>query len=99
MNILIFILIAYGISNIIVYGALFEGIRNYLVRNDPNFTGKLATCMMCNSFWVGVILTSILFSPVSTLFCVASPLTYFFNGCLTSGCVWLIHTLQEFFEK
>ena len=27
------------------------------------------------------------------------PLMIFLDGCLTSGGVWLIHTLQEFFER
>jgi hypothetical protein len=98
-----FILIAYGASNIMVFGSIFKGWRAFWKagQDEAGFFGKLFGCMMCLPFWWGVILSLTFYSP-----CLASESTIdipyintFFDGCLASGSVWLIHTLQEYFER
>ena len=56
MEVLLIILLTYGISNIIVFGSIFEKWRETAEIYNPKFFGKLLTCMMCTPFWVGFIL-------------------------------------------
>lgn len=98
MEFVIFLLTAYGISNIIVYSSMFEWWRILCVKLSPNFLGELFQCMMCLPFWVGIILSIVVYSPwgkfVNSIY-----LSAFLDGCLTSGSVWLLHTIQEKLEK
>ena len=105
MEILLTILVTYGISLIIVYGSIFEGLREKAQLISPNFFGKLLTCMMCTPFWVGfgLSLGSYLsgltqFSPFYSYGVEWVVLSVFLDSCLISGTTWLIHTLQEHFE-
>jgi len=110
MNTLLFILISYGFSNIIVYGSIFQGGRYYLDKISPNFFGKLFSCMMCMPTWVGFLLSLTYFSPtlyyglsdlnVLGLFTIPKEyMSVFFDGVLASGTTWLIHTFQEMCER
>ena len=99
-----FLLLSYGITNIVVFGSIFSGFRNFWNTHNPSFFGKLFSCPLCFSTWVGFIL-SFTFSmfgyatPMSSYGVDYFPLMVFLDGCLTSGGVWLIHTVQEFFER
>ena len=105
MSIILTILVCYGICNIIVYGSIFEGLRDKLNLYSPDFWGKLFSCMMCLPFWVGAFLSTSTQLLGYTQF---SPLTHygldnffiaiFLDSCLLSGTTWLIHTIQEYFE-
>jgi hypothetical protein len=53
--ILILAIIGWSITNIIVNGSIFDGLRVYLMVKSQTFS-KLLTCMQCSGFWVGVIL-------------------------------------------
>ena len=103
MDLFIFILLGYGITNILVFGSIFDFWRNFWNKINPNFFGKLFSCPMCLSTWVGFIL-SFMFNILSVYTPMASygldiiPLIVFLDGCLMSGGVWLIHTVQEYFE-
>ena len=99
-----FILVCYGISNIIVFGSLFDGMRKYFDKINPDFLGGLVGCMMCTSFWVG-FMVSMLYSPtvdiiglsdtsISLLF-----ITVFLDACFASGTVWLVHNFEEMLER
>ena len=106
MVVLLFLLTAYGITNIIVFGSIFEGMRNFFNKINPGFLGSLTSCPLCSSTWVGFILSyglSLLgytnLTPFGSIGLDNIYLRIFLDGCLTSGIVWLIHTLQEHFEK
>jgi len=110
MNTLLFILITYGLSNIVVYGSIFSEPREFLSRKSPNFWGKLFSCMMCFPTWAGFFLSLTFFSPtlhygltdlnVSNLFSIPKEyLSVFFDGMLASGTTWLLHTFQEMGER
>jgi len=104
MNTILFILIAYGFSNIVVYGSIFEKLREFFKRINPGFLGDLFSCMMCFPTWVGFFLSLFFFSPTEYYglgdMVVPSVFTYvFFDGMLASGTVWLIHTFQEMCER
>lgn len=107
-----FILIAYGASNIMVFSSIFKKWRQFFGTDneDPSFFGKLLGCMMCLPFWWGIIISITMFSPSLqmnghlplTIFGFHVPVNYlatFFDGCLASGSVWLVHTIQEKLES
>jgi len=56
MDILWFILSAYGLTQVLVYGSIFNKIRP-----SEGFFGELFHCPMCLGFWVGVLLYGISF--------------------------------------
>jgi hypothetical protein len=104
MKILLFELLAYGITNILVFGSIFENWRQFWNKLNPSFFGKLVTCPLCLSTWIGAIL-SLIFNLMgySTPFfeygITFLPFLVFLDACFTSGCVWLLHTLQESLER
>jgi len=104
MNTLLFILIAYGFSNIVVYGSIFESMRDYLDKINPIFLGKLVSCMLCFPTWVGFFLSLFFFSPTTYYglgdFGFGNNVTsVFFDGVLASGTTWVLHTFQEMMER
>ena len=104
-------IMTYGVCNIMVYGSgpfkIFEHIRNASIEISPHF-GKLFSCMMCLPTNLGIILSLInwfLITTPFTPFCIAFWgeynlwwLAMIFDGAFTSGIVWLIHNVEEFFE-
>jgi hypothetical protein len=111
-NLLTFILIAYGASNIMVFSSIFKKWRTFFGTDNeqPSFLGKLFGCMMCLPFWWGVIISLLMYSPsfamvgdkALTIFGLEIPSSYlatFFDGCLASGSVWVLHTIQERLES
>lgn len=112
MKLLIFLLITYGVSNIVVFSSIFKGWRNFWSSISPNFWGTLFTCMICFPTWVGFLGSALVWSPteyyeivtnglnVFNLFTIPKGLiSTFLDGCLASGSVWLIHTFQEGIER
>tara|TARA_R100001079_G_C4359935_1_gene114619 strand:+ start:255 stop:584 length:330 start_codon:yes stop_codon:yes gene_type:complete len=51
IGLLYFVLAAYGITQIVVYGSIFNAIRP-----TKGKLGEFFRCPMCVGFWVGVIL-------------------------------------------
>lgn len=49
MNLLLFLLICWGMTQIITTGKIFEPIRNYL-------NLEVLRCSMCMGMWVGIII-------------------------------------------
>jgi hypothetical protein len=106
MELLLIILVSYGISNIIVFGSIFDGFRNFMDDLSPNFFGKLFSCMMCTPWWVGFFLSLgaqlsgySQFSPFYNYGLENIYLSIFLDACLISGTTWLIHNVQEYFEQ
>lgn len=99
-----FLLLSYGITNIAVFGSIFDGWRNFWTKISPKFFGKLFACPLCLSTWVGFILSFAFLSlgyqtPMFNYGVNNFWLCVFLDGSLTSGGVWLIHTVQECFER
>jgi len=109
MWLLIWILAAYGMSQILVYGSIFEPLRAGLhkwgedeyapFQGVGKFLSGLISCMMCTSTWVGFFLGLTIFSP--TLFLFETPIEYswFFDGCMASGGVWALNAIIEWYEN
>jgi len=101
---LVFSFLAYGWTNIMVYGSSIIGVwRDFWIKVSPKFFGKLFSCPMCLGTWVGFLLSYGLgyfdFNTPMALYGVNILwLRVFLDGVLTSGTVWFIHTVQEWFE-
>ena len=54
MEFLYFVLAAYGLTQILVYGNIFNKVRP-----TEGWFGELLSCPMCTGFWVGVLLFGI----------------------------------------
>ena len=85
MELLAFILIAYGLTQIIVYGKIFDRLRP-----KKGMMRKLFECPMCVGFHVGWFL--LLLSPFTELFNFDITLINFFLlGCLSSGTSYVLN--------
>jgi hypothetical protein len=58
VELLYFILASWGMTQILVYGTIFENQRNWIMEKSDWF-GALIHCPMCTGFWVGVFLFGI----------------------------------------
>jgi hypothetical protein len=112
MKLLLFITIAYGISNILIFGSIFRWWRTLMENLSPNFFGSLFTCFICLPTWLGFFGSYLIWSPTIDYGVVTHGVSFFglfefskevvatfLDGCLTSGTVWLIHTFQETMER
>ena len=89
MDLVYFILSAYGLTQILVYGSIFNPIRP-----AKGFFGELFQCPMCLGFWVGMFLFGI--NKFTELF------TFEYNianllilGCLSSGTSYILSMLFD----
>ena len=97
METLIWILAAYGMTQILVYGSIFDKPRDW-IKTNSTFFGDLISCVMCTSTWVGFFFSLTFFSPTIDL--VSIPYSnIFFDGLLASGSVWALNSFIEWFEK
>jgi|688.fasta_scaffold551651_2 hypothetical protein len=110
-SLVIFMLAAYGMTTILVYGSIFNGLRNWIHKNaQPNigwvlltpmfsFVSDLIKCMLCTSTWVGFFLSLTMFSPVHNIIGLNEYFSVFFDGMLSAGSVWAINAIVEWFEE
>lgn len=105
----LWVLLAYGMSNILVYGSIFSGPRNAINRWAENeftpfhsfwvFLSEMLKCMMCTPTWVGFFFGIFLYSPVHEFLEVNRYVSWFFDGMLASGGTWAINSIIEWFEQ
>lgn len=110
--IFLYIIFSYGLSNLLVYGSgpfdILQKNRDFCNKYIP-VLGNMLKCMMCTSANIGwissllnmLLLPSIKITPYYLLIGDTSLwfIIIFFDLAFTSGAVWLIHTLQEMFER
>ena len=104
MIIFTWIILAYGLSQILVYGSIFDTQRQWVhawAELSPilKFISGLISCMMCTSTWVGFFMSLTLFSPCHYCFDTNIVSSTFFDGMLASGSVWAVNAIIEWFEK
>lgn len=109
MEILIWFLLSYGLMNIMVYGSIFQGVRGFFEkwRDDEHapfqslgkFISGILSCPMCFSTWGGFFLGFVIFSPINVYFGIPKEMSWFFDGILSSGAVWVINSVVEWFEE
>jgi len=83
LNLLLFCLVAFGISNIITISKIGAGCRN-LAQKIHNKLGELFRCPMCMGFWVGILLGWLWYSPTEIIF---------LDGILGSSASWIIYCI------
>lgn len=88
---------AYGMTTILVYGSIFEKLREW-IKKHSTFFGSLIVCMLCTSTWVGFFM-SISLGGLTTSFGIHWLPAIFFDGMFTAGIVWAINGIVEFFEE
>ena len=89
MDLVYFCLIAHGITQILVYGSIFDTIRPC-----GGWLGKLFHCPMCMGFWVGLFLWTI--NGFTTLFNYDyNFVTGFLLGCLASGVSYILNVIFD----
>jgi hypothetical protein len=90
MDLLYFIFAAYGMTQIIIFGSIFNKIRPS--KNWMGGLGKLFHCPMCMGFWVGVFLFGI--NSHTELFSFEyNIVNALILGCLSSGTSYLLSVL------
>ena len=87
IELLYFVLVSFGLTQILVYGSIFDAVRP-----TAGWLGKLFCCPMCVGFWVGLFLwgtneNTQLFSYDFSVF------TGLFLGCLGSGTSYVMSML------
>jgi hypothetical protein len=98
MILLFWVLAAYGMTSILVWGAIFENQRTW-IKKHSNFFGDLISCTLCTSTWVGFFMSLTLGSLSVQYFETVWFLHLFFDGMVTAGSVWALNTIIEFFEE
>lgn len=70
-SLLLFILISYGMTNIVTEAngpfRCFVKLRDYANNHFPSNLGEMFSCQICFPFWVGVFLSLFVFSPTAEL--------------------------------
>jgi hypothetical protein len=95
----IWVLAAYGMTSILVWGAIFENARIF-IKKHSKFFGDLISCTLCTSTWVGFFMSLTLGGLTNKFFLGQHWFTYlFFDGMVTAGAVWAINAIVEFFEE
>ena len=94
MDLIYFILTAYGLTQILIFGSIFNKIRPS--KKWLNGFGKLFHCPMCMGFWVGAFLFGI--NKWTELFTFEYTLAnIFILGWLSSGTCYLMGVLVNDF--
>ena len=89
MQLIYFILVAYGLTQILVHGSIFDPIRP-----AKGKLGELFQCSMCLGFWVGIVVYGLSFYTELFTFELngANP---FLLGCLSSGTSYILSQLFD----
>lgn len=83
MTFIWFCLISYGLTQILVYGKIFDPVRP-----KSGWFGQLLKCPMCTGFWVGIFLWFV--KDYTQLFTFDNSfVTAFLLGCASSAAAYL----------
>lgn len=102
-------ILSYGLMNIMVFGSIFQGLRDFFNKWGSNpyapfqfigeFISGILGCPMCFSTWSGFFLGLVILSPTHLLFSTPLWISWFFDGIMSSGAVWVINSIIEWFEE
>jgi hypothetical protein len=108
-NLITWILLNYGLMNIMVYSSIFKGLRDFFKEWSLNkyspfyyvaeFISGILSCPMCFSFHGGWFFSLTIFSPLFELYNTPTYISWFFDGVLASGSVWALNSIIEWFEE
>lgn len=88
LNLLIFILCSFGLTQILLYGKILDSIRP-----KEGKLGELFKCSLCMGFWTGILLA--ILDRKTLLFSLPDdgPITIILMGFISSGCVYVLDRL------
>lgn len=102
-------LLSYGLMNIMVFGSIFQWMRDFfstyyswpfsVFRKLGEIISGILGCPMCFGFHGGWVISLLLWSPTNELFMTSTNYSWFFDGILSSGVVWLINDIAEYLEN
>ena len=95
---LLWILMAYGFTSILVWGKIFDNQRDW-IKKHSNFFGDLFSCTLCTATWVGFFMSFVLGGLTIQYFSCPKIVGVFFDGMLTAGAIWGVNSIIEFFEE
>ena len=98
MILIFWILAAYGMTSIRVWGAIFENQRTW-IKAHSKFFGDLISCTLCTSTWVGFFMSLVLGGLSNHYVTTPWIVNVFFDGMFTAGSVWALNGVIEFFEE
>lgn len=108
-ELILWILLSYGMTNILVYGSIFKQLRLNIKKygedeHEPfqefwRFLDGILSCVMCCSTWTGFFIGMILYSPTHEFLSISTRWSWFFDGVFSSGAVWAINAIVEWFEE
>ncbi len=98
MTLIFWILTAYGMTSILVWGSIFESTRTF-IKKHSKFFGDLISCTLCTSTWVGFFMSIVLGGLTSKFFETFWLLEIFWDGMFTAGSVWALNAIIEYFEN
>ncbi len=98
MEFILAVLLVYGLTNIVVRGSIFDGIKDKLEDKMISSNNKvvkwglqkfltLTSCPMCTGFWIG--------AGVGYLYGPFEEWNVIFNGAIYSGICWLFHCFTQ----
>lgn len=104
MEIIYWIIIVYGTTQIITESYAFKFIRD-MWENMSDYTkiiSILLRCILCTSTWISFLYSKIIFSPFFYIFKYnyiynTIDLTFFFDGMFGSCIIWFIHLIEKKF--
>jgi len=97
MILIFWILAAYGMTSILVWGSIFESTRTF-IKKYSKFFGDLISCTLCTSTWVGFFMSIVLGGLTGKFFETFWLLEIFWDGMFTAGSVWALNAIIEYFE-
>tara|TARA_Y100000296_G_C5025378_1_gene181984 strand:- start:103 stop:399 length:297 start_codon:yes stop_codon:yes gene_type:complete len=92
VDLLIWILVCYGLTNIVTESIIMEPVRKYSWKINKKL-GELLECPMCFGFWAGILVSLAWVSP--TGFFGTEWYHYILDGFIASGACWLLHTYEQ----
>jgi hypothetical protein len=98
MILIFWILAAYGMTSILVWGSIFESTRIF-IKKHSKFFGDLIECTLCTSTWVGFFMSLVLGSLSKQFFDNFFIVNLFFDGMFTAGSVWALNAIIEYYEN
>jgi hypothetical protein len=98
MLLLFWMLAAYGMTSILVWGKIFDNQREW-IKKYSKFFGDLISCTLCTSTWVGFFMSLVLGGLCNHYFTAPWFVYLFFDGMFSAGSVWAINAIIEFFEE
>lgn len=112
MTLIIYFLLAYGVCNMIIFANgpfhIFMKMHKYFKEKYPMLE-EMTSCFICLPTWAGMFFSTVNliffayvpFTPMNFIITdkILWPIIVFFDGLITSGGCWLLHTFQEALER